>query len=76
MYVLVAKLKRLKQIIIKWKKERFQYMSAKVQEAKKEMQQAQLQVQERPLCPHVTSKERVAVKKYSYLVKYEESMLK
>ncbi|XP_026383439.1 uncharacterized protein LOC113278933 [Papaver somniferum] len=76
MFVLVSKMKRVKHILIKWKKEKFQHLSVKTLEAKKEMQCAQENVQKATFC-HVFAKiEREAVSKYSTLAKYEESMLK
>ncbi|XP_026433567.1 uncharacterized protein LOC113331007 [Papaver somniferum] len=76
MFVLVSKMKRVKHILIKWKKAKFQHLSVKTLEAKKEMQCAQEKVQKSPFYPVVAKIEREVVSKYSTLTKYEESMLK
>lgn len=73
MFVFTTKLNKVKAAIIAWKKMRFKNLSEQVFEAKKELEEVQKQIQVNPLCPHLAQKEKVVVRHYSKVARYEES---
>lgn len=76
MMVLVGKLKRLMKILILWKQERFKKFSEQVICARDNMHSIQQQLQKFPLNSSIAQVEKVAVKTYAKLAKYDESISK
>lgn len=76
MMVLVNKLKRLKNVLIKWKNDRFKKFSEQVLTAKSSMDEVQRQLQAQPLRNDLVVKEKEDVKTYAKLARYEESINK
>lgn len=76
MFVFVTKLKKVKSRIILWKKERFKNILTQVECAKLELKAIQHHIQKDTLCVESAQKEKVAIKHYAKVTRYEESVAK
>ncbi|XP_026458826.1 uncharacterized protein LOC113359402 [Papaver somniferum] len=74
MVVLVTELKKTKNRLSEWRKEKFSKLTEKTVEDKKVMLNLQTSLQERPLCVDIARQERQAVHTYIKLCRCDESL--